>query len=94
MAKTITLEELKSQAYWAFNTAAGGDVLEVTREGQAIARLSETSPSDHVGITPVPESDFYDRASAVVGWVVEKNEPIWVSSGLRDKSILIEPVVR
>ena len=90
--KTMTLEELQQNAFLAFNTAAGGTVVDVTRDGQVIARISGANIEDHAGITPILESNFYQAASGVVEWVAEKSEPVLVSTGLRDKSILIEPV--
>jgi antitoxin (DNA-binding transcriptional repressor) of toxin-antitoxin stability system len=91
---TITLEELQQNAFNAFQTAAGGTVVDVTRDGQVIARLSQAKLTEHTGITPLVESDFYQAADGVVAWVAEESEPVLVSTGLRDKSILIEPVVR
>jgi antitoxin (DNA-binding transcriptional repressor) of toxin-antitoxin stability system len=90
--KTMTLEELQQNAFLAFNTAAEGTVVEVTLDGQVIARLSPANLTEHTGIIPLVESDFYQEPSGVVGWVAEESEPVLVSTGLGDKSILIEPV--
>ncbi|MBL8637674.1 MAG: hypothetical protein JNN09_04185 [Alphaproteobacteria bacterium] len=89
---TMTLEELQQNAFNAFQTAAGGDVVDVTRDGEVIARLSKTNIEDHARITPLAESDFYQSASGVVERVAEESEPVLISTGLGDKSILIKPV--
>lgn len=92
--KAMTLEELQRNAFNAFQTAAGGDVVEVTRDSEVIARIFQANLSEHTGIKSLFESNFYEAAAGIVEWVAERSEPVLVSTGLRDKSILIQPVVR
>lgn len=89
---TMTLEELQRSAFNAFQTAAGGTVVDVIRDGKVIARLSQANLTEHIGITLFFESEFYQAASGIVEQAIAEGGPVLVSTGLRNKSILIEPV--
>lgn len=89
---TMTLEDLKGNAYRAFNEVADGNVIEVTQNGRVIARLSRDNLTNGVGIRSVQESLFYENAADLVKKAVTDDKKIRVSTGLGDKSILIEPV--